>query len=80
MQKRGRYRPLVERGYPHLQTAGEALVRDGVAFYDLTGIFASVEEPLYTDTCCHFNRTGSEMVARFMAMVIREDLRQATGR
>jgi hypothetical protein len=67
------YRRLVERGYPHLQTAGEALVGDGVAFYDLTGLFADIEEPLYIDNCCHFNRRGSEKVADFMAKVIGED-------
>lgn len=53
----------VERGYPLLQARGEALREDGVAFEDLTAIFASVEEPLYVDACCHLGPRGNELLA-----------------
>ncbi|MDA1221618.1 MAG: hypothetical protein O3B85_06325 [Planctomycetota bacterium] len=53
----------VERGYPVLQALGEALRADGVAFEDLTEIFADVAEPLYVDACCHLGARGNELLA-----------------
>jgi hypothetical protein len=67
---RSPYPELVREGYPLLQAAGRELVAAGVDFHDLTGLFAGVEEPLYRDTCCHVNTTGSEMVATAVADAI----------
>lgn len=61
------YRGAVVAGYPRLREAGAALVRQGVAFHDLTQVFAATPEPLYEDTCCHLNRRGNELLARAVA-------------
>ncbi len=39
-------------------------------FVDLTRIFADVRETIYRDACCHYNRTGNEMIAERMAREI----------
>ena len=61
------YRTAVEKGYPYLERAGEALRAAGVRFFDMTGAFEGVEETLYTDKCCHFNERGAELLAVEMA-------------
>jgi hypothetical protein len=61
------YKPPVERGYPLLIEAGKGLAASGVRFHDLTRIFATIEEPLYFDGCCHVNARGSQIMAREMA-------------
>lgn len=68
------WRPFVINGFPKLRTAGAALKADGVAFTDLTRIFADHPEPLYTDTCCHFNRRGNMILADHIAAAVRSDL------
>lgn len=61
------YRPPVERGYPLLIEAGKGLAASGVRFHDLTRIFATMEEPLYFDGCCHVNTRGSQILGREIA-------------
>jgi len=61
------YRRGVERGYPLLRRRGQALVAEGVAFEDLTEVFAGVGEPLYVDNCCHVNQRGYELLADAVA-------------
>lgn len=61
------YKPPVERGYPLLIKAGKGLAASGVQFHDLTRIFATIEEPLYFDGCCHVNAQGSQIMAREIA-------------
>jgi hypothetical protein len=57
----------VEQGYPVLQARGEELRAEGIAYEDLTGVFAEVEEPLYVDACCHLGPRGNELLARAIA-------------
>ncbi len=57
------YQRCVTAGYPMLIEAGKQLVERGVAFHDLTRIFADEERPLYLDDCCHFNEKGYEIMA-----------------
>lgn len=63
----GNNRDLVRRGYPMLIEAGRILAREGVRFSDLTRVFESEKRTLYTDTCCHFNALGYEIMLREMA-------------
>ena len=51
-------------GYPHLVREGRRLRAEGVHFLDLTGAFDDERETLYTDSCCHFNTRGNEILAR----------------
>jgi hypothetical protein len=68
------YRPGAEKGYPLLVEEGRRLAAQGVRFTDLSGAFADLEEPIYTDDCCHFNKRGHERVAARMADAILADL------
>ena len=64
------YRQGVERGYPLLQRNGRDLAKRGIAFHDLTDVFAKHPEPLYTEGCCHFNQAGHEILAQAIARAI----------
>ncbi len=61
------YAPGARTGYPLLIRAGAELAASGVAFRDLTAVFAEVEEPLYRDACCHVNERGNRIVADAIA-------------
>ncbi len=65
-------RPSVEAGYPQLIDAGAALVRHGVDFEDLTGLFEGVDQQVYCDACCHLNDRGNlAMEERIFAAIAR---------
>jgi len=51
-------------GYPLLHEAGRTLTQEGVAFFDLTGIYSEISEPIYRDNCCHVNTEGGAIMAR----------------
>jgi len=57
------YARVVPEAYPLLVQAGGELAAEGVSFHDLSGVFSDVEETLYVDSCCHFNRRGNEILA-----------------
>jgi hypothetical protein len=56
------YRFGVLEGYPRLREAGAQLAGQGVRFYDLTNIFAGVDQDVYIDDCCHFGENGYVLV------------------
>ena len=60
-------KPLVEQGYPLLREFNRDLQRQGINYFDLTGIFADHPETLYIDACCHLNARGNERLAAAMA-------------
>jgi hypothetical protein len=57
-----------------MQQAGRELQAKGVDFVDLTGLFAKVSEPLYTDSCCHFSREGNQLLGEAMGRAIAQAL------
>lgn len=57
----------VREGYPRLQAEGATLQREGVAFVDLTHLFADVADTVYVDPCCHLNAAGYELTAERLA-------------
>ena len=67
-------RMAVLEGYPLLVEAGEELSRRGVRFHDLRFLFRDHSEPLYFDTCCHFNQRGCEILANTVAKIIARNL------
>jgi hypothetical protein len=71
-----RYRPPVEDGYPALRAAGARLAARGVAFHDLTALFADERRTVYLDDCCHFNGLGNDLVAAAIAEAILADVRR----
>ena len=64
------YRGVVEMGYSQLREAGVELRNAGVAFHDLSDVFAKVNDTLYKDSCCHFNEEGNRILAEAMAQAI----------
>jgi hypothetical protein len=65
---------LVRQGYPLLSSAGAGLRSQGVEFFDLRSMFASVSEPLYVDACCHLNVRGNELLADRIADALARSL------
>ena len=66
------YKQGATEGYPYLIAAGRQLRAAGVPFTDLTMLFRSVAEPVYSDPCCHINVRGNELIAQEVARVIAE--------
>lgn len=64
------YRPGVEAGYPLLRAAGAELAARGVAFHDLSRLFASTSETVYVDSCCHLNPRGNTLLAAAIATAL----------
>src|SRR5262249_54860785 len=64
------YKSRVEDGSPLLIERGRALVREGVPFHDLTGLFRGPPEPLYADSCCHYNLEGNRLLAEAIGNVV----------
>jgi len=68
------YGVAVARGYPMLTDAGKSLQERGIAFHDLTRLFAAIEEPIYRDPFCHYNQRGNEIFAEAVAEKVIEAL------
>ncbi len=68
------FRAGVVAGYPRLRESGARLALEGESFHDLSMAFVDVTATLYTDSCCHFNRHGCELVADRIAEVLRSEL------
>ncbi len=74
------YRPeypknaAVEPGYRLLRAKGAELGARGVAFRDLSMLFAGVRETLYVDDCCHVNRRGNALLAAAVAEQVAEQI------
>jgi hypothetical protein len=64
------FREAARAGYPALRAASEELRREGVAYTDLSGIFAATTDDVYIDTCCHMNETGVGMLVDRIASAI----------
>ncbi len=56
-------RPIVQAIYPLMRQRGSTLAAEGVELIDATGLFDQVAEPVYSDTCCHYNQRGNEILA-----------------
>ena len=65
------YRQPVIIGYPMLIARGKMLVKNHVNFFDATMIFANVDETVYSDDCCHFNKRGYQILADYIIREIR---------
>ena len=70
----GPHHQAVRDSYQLLIDRGKQLDARGVAYFDLTQIYAGVKETLYIDACCHVNRRGSELMAEAIADRILENL------
>jgi hypothetical protein len=60
------FKPAVERGYPALRRAGQALgARE--TFIDATALFDTEMQPVFEDDCCHYTTRGYERLAELLA-------------
>ena len=65
------YKRSVEEGYPRLVAAGQSeLKARNVRFIDATPVLDREPTAVYMDNCCHYTRTGNEVLARFIAASI----------
>lgn len=64
------YRQSVVVGYPMLIAKGKMLLKNQVNFFDATMIFANIDETVYCDDCCHFNKKGNQIVADYIIQKI----------
>ena len=67
------------QGYPLLTGFNQDLQRQGVNYFDLTGIFVDHSETLYLDSCCHLNDRGNELLAAKMVQRMEPALRRWAG-
>ncbi|HXU30632.1 MAG TPA: hypothetical protein VN851_08665 [Thermoanaerobaculia bacterium] len=65
------FEPAVRTGYPKLREEGRALAARGIAFEDMSRVFAAIDKPLYIDSCCHFNPEGNVILAHRIGESIR---------
>ena len=75
----GRIGSQMAKGYPLLTGFNQDLQRQGVNYFDLTGIFADHSETLYRDSCCHLNDRGNELLAAEMVRRLEPALRRLAG-
>ena len=66
------YATLVRLGYPVLIEQAEALDKQGVTFVSAVSIFDHEPRPVFSDSCCHYNQLGNDLLAEFMAAAIAE--------
>ncbi len=57
------YRQPVIDGYPLLVETGKKIRDDGIPFLDLTQVFASETDSVYSDECCHLRPKGDHILA-----------------
>ena len=64
------YKQAVIQGYPLLQTKGGQLTSQNISFHDLTQIYLHTSDSIYTDTCCHVNQMGNNIMISEIARII----------
>jgi hypothetical protein len=71
-----RYAWPAREGYPYLQASGRELQREGVPFYDMTGVFETTEAPVYSDVCCHLNEKGNQLLGAAIGDALVKELEE----
>ena len=67
LDARSSYALPAAKGYPYLLARLPALRKEGVLVFSAVDIFDSVSQPVYADSCCHYNQLGNEILADFIA-------------
>ena len=62
-----------------MQQFSRDLSRQGINYFDLTGIFIDHPETLYRDPCCHLNARGNELLAAAMVRRLEPALLRLSG-
>ncbi|MBD2484630.1 hypothetical protein [Planktothrix sp. FACHB-1365] len=61
------YKDSIKKGYPFLLKKVDELKANNVQFFNGVSILDSVQEPVYIDNCCHFNKSGETILSNFVA-------------
>lgn len=61
------YETGVQKGYPMLFQTIEELKAENIPIFNATPIFDDVNEIVYIDSCCHYNKAGNEVFATYIA-------------
>jgi hypothetical protein len=61
------YRRAMEQGYPLVEEWIAGARTRGLNIVSAIHIFDDVTTPLFSDNACHYNQTGNEILARFIA-------------
>jgi hypothetical protein len=72
LERSGEYAEPAALGYPLLREAGRTLKEQNVQFFDATQLFANIDASVYTDSCCHLNRYGNQLLAEYVCDCILE--------
>lgn len=56
----------VEKGYREILVRAERLKASGVKVFDGTTAFDHVEGTVYADLCCHYNKLGEDVFAKYV--------------
>lgn len=76
VDRQGPYNYLVQKGYPSFIREVANLQSKSVNSLDATALFDKSFETLYIDNCCHFNQTGNQLLAEFIADKIAQNKTQ----
>jgi len=76
IDRQGPYNYLVQKGYPAFIREIGVLRSNHVNAFSAAALFDSSSETLYVDNCCHFNQSGNELLAGFIADKIAGDKAQ----
>lgn len=62
-------------GYPLLVRRGRELAQEGIAFHDMSDVFAGITKAIYSDTCCHLTSHGAAILGAAVGDNVAEALR-----
>lgn len=71
------YAEGVIKAYPKLIAEIDRLQRSQVNVINAVNVFDNTQEPVYVDSCCHYNRAGNQVLAEFVAGEIMKSLKTA---
>ncbi|MCT7983285.1 hypothetical protein NG796_08265 [Laspinema sp. A4] len=57
----------VQKGYPMLFQTLEQLKTENIPVFNATQIFDNVNDIVYIDSCCHYNKAGNQVFATYIA-------------
>jgi hypothetical protein len=62
---------VISRIYPDLRDTAAWLTDAGVNFSDQSMLFSDIDETIYADKCCHYNKKGNVMLANLVGTELR---------
>jgi hypothetical protein len=70
------YNQIVKNGYEEILAAAEKLNARGYKVTSLVDMFDAVDEQVYADSCCHYNKKGEQILQEYVARELARDIEQ----